>query len=41
MAGESPRQLGALNRRGVFDHDVDSSSSTDVMVTLITLVKIG
>jgi len=41
MVGKSPRRLGALNRRGVFDHDVGSGSPTDVMVTLITLVKIG
>jgi len=41
MAGELLHRSGALNRSGVFDHDVDSGSPTDVMVTLITLVKIG
>jgi len=41
MAGESPFWLGALNRRGVFYHDVGSGSPIDIMVTLITLVKIG
>jgi len=39
MAGESPRRLGALNRRGVIHHDVGSRSPTGVMLTLITLVK--
>jgi len=28
MVGESPRRLGALNRRGVFDHDVGFGSPT-------------
>jgi len=41
MTGESPHWLGALNRCGVFDHDVGSGSPIDVMVTLITLEKIG
>jgi len=41
MAGESPHRLGALNRCGVFYHDVGSGSPTNVMVTLITLEKIG